>query len=131
MTIAVEDLTAYLKANAGINAIVAGRVWPQNIPQNAVLPGLVYKEISGVRPSTLEGATGLNNGRYEFGCVALDYLAAKQLSQAVRQALSKLRAIIGSTEILDTSLLMERDVYDSLTLEYRVDLDFQIWHREP
>ncbi|HEV1992117.1 MAG TPA: DUF3168 domain-containing protein [Candidatus Dormibacteraeota bacterium] len=138
MTIAVEDLTAYLKADAGITAIAAGRIYPQNLPQKAAgasllanLPAVVYMQVSGARPSSMEGVTGLNDGRYQFACMAGDYLTAKKLSQAVRVSLNKLKGTIGSTVILDTSLDAERDTYDAIELTFRVDLDFKIWHREP
>lgn len=133
MTIAAEDLTAYLKANAGIIATGAG-VYPQNLPQKSAasnnLPAIVYMQVSGTRPGTMEGAIGLNDARYQFACMALDYLTAKQLSGAVRQALLKLQTTIGATTILDTSLLAERDAYDAIELTYRIDLDFSIWHTE-
>jgi len=131
MTMMVEDFAAYLQGNAGLNALVAGRVYAQNLAQKATLPAVVYKQISGVRPSTMEGATGLNDGRYQFTAYALDYKTAKQVSQALRQALNRVTGTIGSTVTLDTALLSERDYWDFVTLEYRVELDFQIWHREP
>lgn len=135
-TMMVEDITAYLIANAGVAAIAVGRVYAQNLPQQRAagfnpLPAVVYTQISGNRPSTMEGTTGLNDGRYQFSCIAMDYLTAKKLSQAVRQALGRLSGTIGSTAILDCSLISERDLYNSVSLEFRTDLDFQIWHREP
>jgi hypothetical protein len=129
-TIAVEDFTTYLKANAGLVAIVGTRVYPQNLPQKATLPAVVYKQISGIRPQSMEGADGLNNGRYEFECNALDYLTVKRLSQAVRQALSDFSGVTGSTAVFNASLLAERDSFDSITLTFRCSLDFQIWHSE-
>jgi hypothetical protein len=135
VTIAVEDLTSYLTANGGVNAIAQGRIYAQNLPQKSAtstnLPAVVYHQVSGPRPSTMEGATGLNDGRYQFACMAYDYLTAKKLSQAVRQALNKFSGTVGSTVILDVSLDSERDTYDSIELIFRCDLDFKIWHREP
>jgi len=136
MTMMVEDFTAYLIANAGIAAIVQGRVYAVNLPQQRAgafnpLPAVVYSQISGNRPSTMEGATGLNNGSYQFSCMASDYKTAKQLSQAVRQALNRISGLIGGTTVLDSGLLSERDLYNPVSLEFRTDLDFEIWHREP
>jgi hypothetical protein len=128
----VEDFAAYLMANAGIQAIAGAapntRIYAQNLPQQRAggfspLPAVVYSQISGDRPSTMEGATGLNKGRYQFSCMAMDYKTAKLLSQAVRQALNRVSGTVGSTATLDVSLLSER--------EFRTDLDFEIWHREP
>ena len=137
----VEDFTAYLMANAGIQAIAGAapgtRVYARNVPQKSAgggfnpLPCVVYSQVSGVRPSTMEGATGLNDGRYNFACVASDYSTAKKLGEAVRLALNRLKGTIGGTVTLDVSLLSERDTYNGLSLEFTTDLDFQIWHREP
>lgn len=133
-----EDVVAYLKANAGVSAIVATAVYSQNLPQKSAaggfnpLPAVVCSQISGDRPSTMEGATGIDKGRFQFSCMAMDYKTAKQLSQAVRQALNRISGAIGSgTVILDSSLINERDMYNPTSLEFRTDLDFEIWHREP
>ena len=137
MSLMVEDFTAYLKANAAIRAIIQDRIYAQNLPQKSAaggfnpLPAVVYSQISGQRPSTMEGAAGLNKGRYQFSCMAMDYKTAKQLSQAVRQALNRISGAIGGTVTLDSSLISERDLYNSVALEFRTDLDFEIWHREP
>jgi len=135
VSIAVEDITTFLQADAGITAIAAGRIYAQNLPQRSAtstnLPAVVFSQISGMRPSTMEGTTGLNDGRYQFSCMSLDYLTTKKLSQAVRQKLSKFQGTVGSTAILDVSLDAERDFYDNIELIFRTDLDFKIWHREP
>jgi len=134
-TIPVEDITTLLKNDAGVSGIVGTKVFAQNLPEKSAtstfLPAVVYTQVSGVRPSTMEGATGLNDGRYQFACMAKDYLTAKKLSQAVRKVLLKFTGTVGSTVFLDSSLLAERDMYDWLELSFRCDLDFQIWHREP
>jgi Protein of unknown function (DUF3168) len=135
VTIAAEDFNTFLTADAGISAIAAGRIYWQNLPQKSAtstnLPAVVISQVSGKRPSTMEGATGLNDGRYTFSCMSFDALTTKKLSQAVRQKLSKFQGTVGSTAVLDVSLDSERDVYDSLELIFRTDLDFMIWHREP
>jgi hypothetical protein len=133
----VEDFTGYLKANAGVNAIAAGRIYAQNLPQKIgasafnPLPAVVYSQIGGRRPQTMDGTGGLNDGRYQFSCQALDYKTAKQLSQAVRLALENLAGLIGTTVTLGTQLITERDTYDSVGLKFMCDIDFHIWHREP
>jgi len=132
----VEDFTAYLRANGPVAAIVGTRIYAVNLPQQIPgvsnpLPAVVYTQISGRRPQTMEGATGLNDGRYQFSCQAADYKTAKQLSQAVRDALENLSGTIGSTVTLGTQLITERDTYDAVALKFMIDTDFHIWHREP
>lgn len=131
----VEDFTTFLKANAGISAIVGVNVFAQNLaqknPELSPLPGLVYSQISGVRPQTLDGTSGLQRGRYQLACMAIDYKTAKTLSEAVRKALVDFSGTMGSTAVLGVQLMSERDMYNSTSLEFRIDLDFEIWHREP
>src|SRR5258708_2343011 len=110
----VEDFTAYLKASSAVSAIVGTRIFAVNLPQQIAgvsqpLPAVVYTQISGRRPQTMEGATGLNDGRYQFSCQALDYKTAKQLSAAMRTTLENLSGVIGSTVTLGTQLITERD----------------------
>ena len=133
----VEDFTGYLKADSGIIAIAGTHVYAVNLPQKSAagsfnpLPAIVYSQVSGRRPQTMEGAGGLNDGRYQFSSIALDYFTAKKLSEAVRESLESLSGLVGSTMTLGTSLLAERDSYNPTSLQFRTDLDFQIWHREP
>jgi len=135
MTIAAEDLNAFLTADAGISAIAGSHIYSQNLPQKSAtstnLPAAVVSQVSGMRPSSMEGANGLNDARYTVSCMSLDYLTTKRLSQAVRQRLSEFQGTIGSTVILVITLDTERDFYYAIELIFRTDLDFKIWHREP
>ena len=127
----VEDLSAFLQADAGITTLAAGRVYPQSLPQKATLPALVYQQIAGKTDTTLENAAQLADELFQIACMAMSYKEAKQLSEKVRQALEGFKGTMGATVILGIFAESERDFYDPEQLEYRTDLDFKIWHREP
>jgi len=126
----VEDFTAFLKADAGIASLAAGRVYPQNLPQNATLPAVVYRQFSGKRPSTMDNARQLTDDAFHLTCSALDYKGSKQLSEKVRQALEGFSGAMGGTAILGVFLTHEGDTYAAESLIFDTDLEFRIWHRE-
>ena len=61
-----EALKGLLVANVGVNAVVAGRVYPVVHPQGASLPAIVYQRISGVRVGQHGAVSGLAHPRFQF-----------------------------------------------------------------
>ena len=91
------DLTAYLKADATINAAVNGRVYPNIVPQGSAFPALSYNQVSGVRLRNVsDGPTGRAMPRLTINSWATKYLAARSLADAVRQRLDGITGTIGS-----------------------------------
>ena len=129
-TLPVEDLTAYLIANAGLTALVNGRIYSQVLPQHAVLPAIVYSQIHGKAGNTMENASGFTDATFQFACMAMSYYDAKKTAKSLRAALEGFAGTMGSTKVYGAFQEAERDGFDFETLEYRTDLDFKIWHLE-
>ena len=52
-------LYAHLVGSAGVTALVATRVYPLLVPQDATLPAIAYQRISGPRDHTHDGPSGV------------------------------------------------------------------------
>jgi hypothetical protein len=126
----VEDLTAYLAANAGLIAVVNGRIYPQTLPQHATLPAIVYSQIHGKPGNTMENASGFTDALFQFACMAMSYSDAKKTAKSLRTALEGFAGTMGATKVYGAFQEAERDGFDFETLEYRTDLDFKFWHLE-
>lgn len=123
---AEERLYTLLTEDAAVNAVVAGRVYPVRMPEaeGATLPAIVYTRISGGQVSSVRGGSGLENPRVQVDCWATTYAGAKGLATAVREAMDG-----GGAEGLKSVLLAHMDMVDDETGDYRVSMDFSVWHR--
>jgi len=126
----VEDLTAFLQANAGVLAIIGNRVYPRVMPESATVPALVYSQISAPHECTMDNARYVEES-FQLECTAGDYKTAKQLAVAVRNALEGFQGAMGGTAVHGIFIQSERDApWDMETLHYRTDVDVKVWHPE-
>jgi len=121
-----ESIYSMLAADAAVAAIVGSRIYPLRMPddENAVLPSVVYTRVSGARATPMAGGATLENPRIQVDSWATTYAGAKALSEAVRAALEE----TGGTG-LKAILLSDSDLMDDETGDYRVSMDFSVWHR--
>lgn len=128
-----RSIFEHLKANAGVFALVADRIYDQRRPQNPVYPCIVFLRISTPRDITHDGPSGLASPRFEFDCYALDETAAGQVADAVRLALNGFSGSMGTGAPVDVDGCFLEDDQVGYEDEGRVfsrALDFVIWHAE-
>jgi hypothetical protein len=84
-----EEFRAILTGAAAVTALApASRINFVSHPQGAPLPGVVLTVVTDFENMTMRGPDGLSQGRVQADCYAMTYTQAKQLSRAVRAALS-------------------------------------------
>lgn len=130
-----EGLAAFLVANAAVNAIVSGRVYPNKLPQTVTLPALTYQRIDTPRVHSHDtsGATGTAHPRIQFDCWAASYSSAKSLSDALRGALNGYKGTMGSVNpVTVQSALQEDERFDDFADAgvVRLACDYVVWHLE-
>jgi hypothetical protein len=82
------ELRALLLADSGVSGLVGRGVnWGEQ-PQHQGFPSIVLHLIGGGEGYTLDGADGVNRGRVQVDCYALEYEDAKAVSEAVNDVLS-------------------------------------------
>jgi hypothetical protein len=82
-----EALYNLLKDNAGVSAVVSGRIYPIELPQNCTLPALVYQVVTSLHEESHEGSSGLAASAIEIEAWAETALGARDLGELVRAAL--------------------------------------------
>ena len=126
------DLRSVLLASAGVTGIVSQRVSWAERPQGSALPALVLTQISGAPTYVLRGPSNYTEARVQVDCWASTFLAARQLADAVRAALSGFSGVRGSTRFHGVFLDAERDLRDAETdgaeRFFRVSQDFMVHH---
>ena len=112
LQIAIDKLVA----TAGVTAITtAAGIYPEEMPQNALMPCIVVNIVSGQDEHMLTGAGGYYRHRVSVECNAANPLVAQQLGNAVMAALqTNVNATIGdftgvSTSFADTELTGRSD----------------------
>lgn len=111
------------------------RVYPQAIPQDSLLPCIVYERISTPRVSSLTGTAGIATPRMQIVSWADTYSGAKTLADAVRNALDDYTGevdglYIGWIRIEDEGDMIDLSVGMDSERVYGVRQDFVIQHFE-
>ena len=134
-----EKAIKYLLNNAaGVTALVgsgtAARIYPGQLPQAAVLPGLVVEHISGVELTTIDAnsAFGLMQARIQVTAVGKTYPEVKTLLEQVRLACNYQRGVFNGVRIV--SIIRDSvgpDLRDDDVQLYTQSIDFQVTYQEP
>jgi len=124
---AIRDL---LLANNAVKAIVGTRVYPGKLPQRPELPAIRYFRVSGGRPVSHSGGSGLDGARVQFDCLAGTYQAAKALGSALRAVLQGYKGTVGSVVIQACFFMDDSDDYGPESETWRYRADFRIWSEE-
>lgn len=126
------DLRTYILADATVAGLIAARLYPDKLPQNATLPAVVYQEVSSVPIDHVHGAEGrLMRSRYQFTVWASTRAVAKSIDEAIRVRIDGTgRSTMGSTA-MHAILRQERvSGWDYDADDDHVATDYYIWYRE-
>lgn len=127
-----KAVIAVLASDGTVTGLVSGRLYLLgNVPQTPTLPFVRVRDISTVRPDhTHDGPSGLARPRIEFRCIAGTYSGAKDLANAVREALVGFKGTSEGVEIGSVVSANERDDYEPDTKRHLRDLDLFVTHSE-
>ncbi len=97
MTVLVLDVEAAVRlllvADAGLTALVDDRIHADQLPQNEVLPAVVYQEISRIRDvGASHDGPGLHTVRVQVDAYSAQRYAALEVAEAIVAALCPRRA---------------------------------------
>ena len=92
-----------IEAAAGVGA------WPLFAPEGVRPPYAVYRRGSTVRERYLQGQAGQPQAEFEVELYADNYVAVKDMAEAVRMACDTFKGTAGSLTIDDVRLADERD----------------------
>ena len=130
------SLYEHLKDTAAVAAIVAARVYPAVAPQAAAMPAISYLLTNRQEEEDLDGGIGLWKATVQVSCWAATYQAAKELAEAVGEALDDHEGPMGAAEVTtvdDCRRIGELDLVIPPAGDdgrYHVPLDFEITYLE-
>lgn len=82
-----QALYEYLSADADIKKRINGRIYPIVLPQNALLPAIVYSPVLANYDSALQGDTGFVRQTVQFVSHDKTYKKSRELSRLIKKAL--------------------------------------------
>lgn len=94
-----EAFFAYLTAHPLLGGLIGTRLYPQLIPENALLPAMAYQQISlGDDAMAHDGPLNVVTTTFQFTCQAETYNAAQTMAAALRNALHGFSGLMGNEE---------------------------------
>lgn len=117
-----------LSADVALTALIGGRVYAVDAPQEAELPHIVYFKVSPGRQYTHDGDSNLQTPRIQVSCYSETYEGVKGIVEKVIKALYGLPATNANVQAVFVE--GEQDMFDYDTSEYHVPVDFIIHYRE-
>lgn len=130
-------LTARLRSDVAVAALVGLRIYPSEAPPGAALPHIVYMLAGGPgRARAMRKDTRLEQRRVQITAKADDFDTALALAEAVKEALRDWRDMSASPAIHDCQFETEFDGVDERRsppdagpVGHRRNVDFQISFR--
>jgi hypothetical protein len=112
---------------------VAARIYPSRVPQNTVMPALVYEYISGNEHPVIDASAGrqLIISRVQVNAMGKNYFDVKNTLEAVRIACLYKRGLIDGVQVV--SIMrggIGPDLRDDQLALYLQSIDFMVTHYE-
>jgi hypothetical protein len=122
-------ILARATAHAGLNALIAGRLYTLRMPQNPTYPAVVVTRIA----ETYEHASGADEttrrALFQFSCWDTEYEDAKDVVDQVVSAFSRYSGTLDSTVIEQVFMENQQDFYDDEAEKHHVAIDATVWYR--
>ena len=113
-------------AHSGLNALIAGRFRPGEVPQGETLPVVTFFQVSGPPESEVPK---MYRARYQFNCWGATYIDAKAVAVQVAEAFcDDWSDRTGTPQIMRGRKLNELDAREQTTDRWRavVDIEFLV-----
>jgi len=125
----LEDLVATLKADATLTGIT-NRIYPDQAPQGAAYPYLIYQGVSLAGMYKLAGPAGVRMRRIQFDAYAVRKADAVAIVDRVLDLFDGIKQTLNSrTQILICTIEGSDGEYDDQEHIYRERLDLNFTYR--
>jgi hypothetical protein len=124
-------LFAHLKDHAGLAALISGRIYPLQLPQEEALPAVTYFIVSDVPERDLSGVVR-RRARSQLTCLGRSYKEVEQVAAQVRLSLQDFTGVMGGAggpDIMDLQVFDQADGSDSQVGVYQLPVDALILYR--
>lgn len=106
-----------------LHALVGDRMYPVVAPEAVVSPFIVYTRIPSPSNAALDGRDPIINTRIQIDCYDTNFKNLQLLAGQVREALR-------NSDLKSVPLSMQDGPFDETTKNYRVIMDYSLWHHD-
>lgn len=130
-----EALYKHLSTYKPLTDIVGFRIYPILLPQNCMLPAIVYSPVIANYDSALQGDTGFVRQTIQIVCHHKTYKKARTISRLVKKSLQDLRGNMGGLFIEAVFIKSDYEVNGNSSLkfdteEYMSGIEFEFHFNE-
>ena len=125
-----ESMVAYLATVTAVTTLVGTRVYPCALPQDPVLPAVVYQRTGATRDRSGSGPTNLVEATYMLTVWGETYSSAKAVARVVRDALDGAAGPWSGVELGLAQADDTRDDYNSDLFLYGAAVELTIQYKE-
>lgn len=123
-------LRTYLLTHAGLAALIGTRIYPDEAPQGAALPHVIYINISDVKDHVYGGEQALESPIYQYTAYASTKLGASAVAEQIKAAMKNHPETMSGIKVQYIKLVNELSGLDTSpdgTIKtYTVDLEYEI-----
>lgn len=121
-------LRTKLKADTALIADVVARFYPRVLPQNVILPAVIYKVLADVPSDTIDGLAGLFRAVVQYDVRATTAVVAERIEDNIRLSLQGYRGTISNVKVKGIHVLHGMDDIEEEVADYRRIIRFGVWY---
>lgn len=126
MALVTEDLAVWLREQSAVGDLVGDRVHAVRLQQASKMPAIVISLVSSSALNSTTGYSRYRERRFQFDIYSDDLEEVYELGEAVFQALNGFAGAMGSSTVLHSFLLSERDLDEDEVNLFRRTQDWEI-----
>lgn len=130
----MTDLYTYLSTDAGLSALISTRLYPDEAPESASLPYVVYSQLAQAESYHLGGNAGLPRVTLTYDIYAATAVSRDAVCSALFDAVDAYQGLIGSTDVRQIQLENRIDtelppVEGAAFGDFRSSFTIDLWYR--
>ena len=131
----LEAIYSYLVKNKSVKSKVGDKIYPVLLPQDCVLPAIVYAPVVANYSSAHQGDTGYVKQTVQITCHATTFKEARQLSRLIKKLLQDYRGNMSGLFIEAVFIKTDFDIDGNSSLKFDMDeymssIEFEIHFNE-
>ena len=91
-----ESIYSYLSNYAGLTALVDKKIFPLIVPENVILPAVIYQQISSIITESIYRDDGTAWVNVQFKILGTSYSNSKAIAKQVKTAFFNFSGVMGS-----------------------------------
>lgn len=120
------DMKTYILTLTSITDIIGARIYYQKLPEDPILPAIVYNRISSTRSRTHDGDSDLSKPRIQYSIWGSTPINVMALADAFEDEFKSFSGTAGSSTVYATIVENRLSMIDPESKFYHIPIDLMI-----